>query len=287
MNHIPVLLEQVLDLLAVRPDGTYWDCTTGLGGMTAAIAQRLTTGLVVATDRDGESLEEARRNTAAWAERIRFHQAAFSQLQQVARAMRLGPVDGLVADLGPSRAQLTCPERGFSLSADGPLDMRLDRSTGPTAADLVNTKSMKEIADSLYFFGEVRRAKKIAASIVAARPIHSTLNLASVVARAAPPTRRIHPATQTFMALRRWVNREHEELAALLAIAPEVVKPGGRIVIISFMSLEDRLVKQSFRELERLGRARLLTKRVIRPSEAEVRSNPSARSAKLRAVEVI
>jgi 16S rRNA (cytosine1402-N4)-methyltransferase len=254
--------------------------------MTGAIAQRLTSGRVIATDRDGEALEQARENTAAWAERIRFQRAAFSELKRVARGLGIGKVDGLMADLGPSRAQLVSAERGFSLSADGPLDMRMDRTAGPSAADLVNTKSAKEIADSLYFFGEVRRAKKIAASIVAARPIHSTLNLASVVARAAPRTRRIHPATQTFMALRRWVNQEHQELAALLTIAPELVASGGRIVILSFMSLEDRLVKQSFRELERLGRARLLTKRVIRPSEEEVRSNPSARSAKLRAVEV-
>jgi len=284
--HVPVLPRESLELLGVRPEGTYLDCTTGLGGHTAAIAERLTTGRVLATDRDGEALEEARQNTAALADRIRFHQAAFSELKGALAALGVEKVDGLLADLGASRAQLTTPERGFSLSADGPLDMRMDRSAGPTAADLVNTKSAKEIADSLHFFGEVRRAKKIAASIVAARPIHSTLNLASVVARAAPRTSRLHPATQTFMAVRRWVNQEHQELIALLATAPELVARGGRIVIISFMSLEDRLVKHSFRELERLGRARLLTKRVIRPSEEEVRSNPSARSAKLRAVEV-
>jgi len=284
--HVPVMLRETLELLAVRPDGVYLDATAGLGGHTAAIAQRLTTGLVIASDRDEESLQQARQNTAGYVERIRFCKAAFSELPEALAALGIPKVDGLLADLGPSRLQLTSPERGFSLSADGPLDMRMDRSAGPTASDLVNTKTEKEIADSLYFFGEVRRARKIAASIVAARPIRSTLNLASVVAKAAPRTSRLHPATQTFMALRRWVNQEHQELVALLALVPELVASGGRIVIISFMSLEDRLVKQSFREFERLGRARLLTKRVIRPSEEEVITNPACRSGKLRALEI-
>jgi len=284
--HVPVLLRETLELLAVRPDGIYLDATAGSGGHAAAIARALTSGRVIATDRDGESLEQARRNTAAWADRIRFQQAAFSELRTALAALGIGKVDGLLADLGPSLEQLLTAERGFSLSADGPLDMRMDRTTGPTAGDLVNSRSVREIADSLHYFGEVRRARKIAASIVAARPIRSTLHLASVVARAAPRTSRLHPATQTFMALRRWVNQEEQELIALLAAAPELVARGGRLVIISFMSLEDRLVKQSFRELDRLGRARLLTKRVIRPSEEEVRRNPASRSAKLRALEM-
>jgi 16S rRNA (cytosine1402-N4)-methyltransferase len=284
--HTPVLLRETLEQLAVRPDGVYLDATAGLGGHTAAIAERLTTGLVIAADRDGESLELARQNTAGWAPRIRYQPAAFSQLRALLADLGLQKVNGLLADLGPSRYQLLTPERGFSLSADGPLDMRMDRTTGPTAGDLVNRKSEKEIADSLYCFGEVRRAKRIAASIVAARPIRTTLHLAGVVARAAPLTRRLHPATQTFMALRRWVNQEAQELNALLASAPEMVASGGRMVIISFMSLEDRLVKQSFRELDRQGRARLATKRVVRPSEEEVRENPASRSAKLRALEM-
>jgi 16S rRNA (cytosine1402-N4)-methyltransferase len=286
MEHVPVLLRETLELLAVRPEGVYWDATAGLGGHTAAIAERLTTGLVIATDRDAESLELARRNTAAFPARIRFRKAAFSELRTTFAELGIAKVDGLLADLGCSRYQLLSPERGLSLSADGPLDGRMDRSTGPTVGDLVNTTSAKEIADSLHFFGEIRRARKIAASIVAARPIRGTLHLASVVAKAAPFTKRLHPATQTFMALRRWVNQEHQELVALLTGAPELVASGGRIVIISFMSLEDRLVKHSFRELEGQGRARLLTKRVIRPSEEEVSGNPASRSAKLRALEM-
>ncbi|MBM3746159.1 MAG: 16S rRNA (cytosine(1402)-N(4))-methyltransferase RsmH [Acidobacteria bacterium] len=286
MEHVPVLLREALELLAVRPEGLYWDATAGLGGHTAAIAARLTTGLVIATDRDAESLELARRNTSAFSGRIRFRKAAFSELRATLAELGIAKMDGLLADLGCSRCQLLSPERGLSLSVDGPLDGRMDRSTGPTVGDLVNTRSAKEIADSLHSLGEIRRARKIAASIVAARPIRSTLHLASVVAKAAPFTKRIHPATQTFMALRRWVNQEHQELVALLAGAPELVASGGRIVIMSFMSLEDRLVKQSFRELERQGRARLLTKRVIRPSEEEVSGNPASRSAKLRALEM-
>lgn len=285
--HVPVLLRETLEYLAVRPDGVYLDATAGLGGHTAAIAERLTTGLVIATDRDGESLELARRNTAAWSSRIRFRKAAFSELRSALAALGLEKVNGLLCDQGPSRYQLLEPERGFSLSADGPLDMRMDRTTGPTAGDLVNTRSEREIADSLHYFGEVRRAKRIAASIFAARPIRSTLHLASVVAKAAPPRRRLHPATQTFMALRCWLNQEPQELAALLEAAPELAASACRVVVISFMSLSDRLVKQSFRELERQGRARLITRRVVRPSEEEIRGNPASRSAKLRALEII
>jgi len=284
--HVPVLVREVLEHLAVRPDGIYLDVSAGLGGHTAAIAQRLTTGLVIATDRDGESLEIARQNTAAWADRIWFRKAAFSELRTTLAELGIQKAHGLLADLGASRAQLLSPERGLSLSADSPLDMRFDRTTGLTAGDLINTRSEKEIADSLFRFGEVRRAKKIASSIMAARPIRTTLHLASVVARAAPRTTRLHPATQTFMALRRWVNQEDQELSALLESAPELVAGAGCIVIIAFHSLESRLVKESFRSLVRQGRARLVTKHVVAPSAEEVRSNPASRSAQLRALEM-
>jgi hypothetical protein len=177
--HVPVLVREVLEHLAVRPDGIYLDVSAGLGGHTAAIAQRLTTGLVIATDRDGESLEIARQNTAPWADRIWFRKAAFSELRTTLAELGIQKAHGLLADLGASRAQLLSPERGLSLSADSPLDMRFDRTTGLTAGDLINTRSEKEIADSLFRFGEVRRAKKIASSIMAARPIRTTLHLAS------------------------------------------------------------------------------------------------------------
>jgi 16S rRNA (cytosine1402-N4)-methyltransferase len=284
MEHIPVLLQETLEYLAVKPEGVYLDASVGLGGHTAAIASRLTTGWVIANDLDAESLELARRNTAQWAGRIRFHQGRFSELKSTLRAFGVQRVDGLLADLGASRFQLLTADRGLSLSVDGPLDMRLDRSRGITASDLINTRSEREIGDLLFRLAGERRARRIARAIVRARPISSTLHLARVVEAVAPRTRRLHPATLTFLGLRRAVNREAEELEALLELAPEVVASGGRVVVISFMSLEDRVVKQSFRDLARQGRAVLLTKHVVTPSEQEVRSNPASRSAKLRAL---
>lgn len=284
--HVPVMLPESIEYLAVRPDGIYVDATTGLGGHTGAIAQRLTTGRVIALDRDAESLEQAKQNTAEWADRIRYEQAQFSQLKRALAGLGLERVDGLLADLGVSRYQLTEPERGFSLAASGPLDMRMDRTTGETAADLVNTTNERQLADLIYQLGEERRARRIARAIVRARPIRDTLHLARVVEEAAPRMGRLHPATQTFMALRRAVNREVEELNTLLEQAPDAVSSGGRIVVITFMSLEDRQVKEAFRKLAQQGRARILTRHVLKPSEEEVESNPASRSAKLRAVEM-
>jgi 16S rRNA (cytosine1402-N4)-methyltransferase len=278
-QHYPVLLAESLEYLNVRPDGLYLDCTTGLGGHAAAIAERLTQGgKLIACDRDGQSLDMARQNAAAWADRIIFQQSNFSQLDFTG-------LDGLIADLGVSRYQLTNPERGFSFQAEGPLDMRMDQTHGTTAADLLNHSAEKAIADWLHQLGEERRARKIAGAIVRARPIRSTLHLAGVVERAAPRTGPLHPATRTFMALRMVVNREQEELDTLLRNAPGMVKPGGRIVVISFMSLEDRKVKESFREWARDGRATILTKKPITPGERELHENPPSRSAKLRAAE--
>jgi 16S rRNA (cytosine1402-N4)-methyltransferase len=280
-EHYPVMLAESLEYLAIKPDGRYLDCTAGLGGHSGAIAARLTRGgKLIANDRDAQSLELARANTAEWADRIEFRQGSFSELVE-------SELDGLIADLGVSRYQLTGPQRGFSFQAEGPADMRMDQSRGVTAAELLNHSAEKAIADWLYQYGEERRARKIAGAIVRARPIRSTLHLAGVVERAAPRTGPLHPATRTFMALRIVVNREQEELDALLEAAPRMVKPGGRIVIISFMSLEDRKVKESFRELKRAGRALILTKKPLTPGEEETRINPPSRSAKLRAVEIV
>ncbi len=201
--------------------------------------------------------------------------------------MGIERTDGLLADLGTSRYQLTEPDRGFSLQADGPLDMRMDRSQGDTAAEIVNTSAEKALADLIYQLGQERRARRIARAIVRARPIRSTLHLARVVELAAPRTSRLHPATQTFMALRLAVNREQEELDDLLRAAPEIVRSGGRIVVITFMSLEDRKVKRAFQDLARAGRAKVLTKHVVRPTGEEVRINAASRSAKLRALELL
>ncbi len=280
------MIGECLEYLAVRPDGIYLDTTAGLGGHTAAIAEHLRSGLVIANDRDAESLELAKRNTAQFQERIRYHCGSFSGLRPALTANGIDRVDGLLADLGVSRYQLTEPERGFSLMAEGPLDMRMDRSQGETADEIVNFTPEKELADLIYRFGEERRSRKISRAIVRARPIHTTQRLARVIEEAVPRTSKLHPATQTFMALRMRVNDEQGELDQLLSSAPDLVRSGGRIVILTFMSLEDRKVKQSFQALGRAGRAAILTKHVVRPAPEETRDNPPSRSAKLRAVEM-
>jgi 16S rRNA (cytosine1402-N4)-methyltransferase len=284
--HVSVMPAEVVEYLAIRPDGIYVDASAGLGGHTALIAERLTTGRVIANDRDPKSLEMAQRHTAAYAERIRFHQGRFSELAETVRDAGFPLVDGVLADLGVSRYQLTEPGRGFSFLSDGPLDMRMDQTTGMTAADLVNHTAEKALADLIYQWGEERRARKVARAIVRARPIRSTLHLADVVERAVPRTGKLHPATKTFMALRMAVNEEPAERDRLLEIGPELLRAGGRLVIISFMSIDDRKVKERFRDLGREGRAAVLTKHPIQPSEEEIKRNPASRSAKLRAVEI-
>lgn len=286
-QHTPVMLRECLEYLAVRPDGIFLDATCGLAGHTAAIARELTTGLVLACDRDAESLQIASANTADLSARIRFHQVRFSRLKEALAQEKITQLDGLLADLGVSKYQLTEAERGFSLMADGPLDMRQDRNQPLTAAGLVNFESEKELADLIYELGEERRSRRIARAIVRARPIATTGELAGLIEKAVPRTGKLHPATQTFMALRLAVNDEMGELDALLASLPELVKPGGRAVILTFMSIEDRKVKRSFQGLAKDGRATVLTKHVVRPTEEEVDANPPSRSAKLRAVEML
>ena len=286
MQHYPVMLAECLEYLNIRADGIYCDATSGLGGHSGAIARRLTTGLLIACDRDAESLEIARATTADCAERLRFHQVLFSQLGEALEAEGVSQLDGLLADLGVSRYQLTERERGFSLMADGPLDMRMSRRQQRTAADIVNFESEHELARLIYTLGEERRSRKIARAIVRGRPITTTGQLAKLIEGVAPRTGKLHPATQTFMALRLAVNNEMEELDALLDSIPRLVRPGGRAVIVTFMSLEDRKVKQSFQAMAKEGRAKLLTRHVVRPTEEETRDNPPSRSAKLRAIEL-
>jgi len=282
------MLAECLEYLALKPDGVYLDSTAGLGGHTGAIAKRLGQGgLVLACDRDLESLDRARENTADCSDRIRYCKVSFSELKELLRAEGIPQLDGLLSDLGVSRYQLTESERGFSLMADGPLDMRQDRSQQETAADLVNFESEKQLADLIYRLGEERRSRKIARAIVRARPIRTTGQLAKLIEQVVPRTGKLHPATQTFMALRIAVNHELEELDALLGSIPELVKPGGRAVFLTFMSLEDRKVKRSFQAMAQDGRARILTRHVIRPSEREISENPPSRSAKLRAIELL
>ncbi len=284
--HYSVLLNECIEYLALTPDSVVLDATAGLGGHTAAIARLLTVGFVIANDRDAESLEMAKVNAGDAAVRIRFHQGPFSALREALKENGVERVSGLLADLGVSRYQLTNADRGFSMMADGPLDMRMDRSQPETAADLVNFSSEKDLANLIYELGEERRSRKIARAIVRARPIKSTHHLAKVIEMAASRTGPMHPATQTFMALRLAVNQELDELESLLSIVPELTAPGGRICIISFHSLEDRRVKHSFQALVRSGRAISLTKHVVRPSDQETKENPASRSAKLRVVEM-
>lgn len=301
-HHYPVLLKESLEYLAIRPGGTYVDVTAGLGGHTQAIAERLEKdlllgcGLLIACDRDAESLLLARASvmslTRASTEeelpsRIRFFHSAFSELPRSLAEAGAGPLDGVLADLGVSKFQLSTGGRGFSLMEDGPLDMRMDRSTGATAADLVNELPEKALADLIYQLGEERRSRRISRAIVRARPVRTTGHLSRVIEQAVPRTGRIHPATQTFMALRLKVNGELEELEALLRVVPERLGAGGRFVVLTFMSLEDRIVKRAFQSLGRAGMVRVLTKHVVTPSREEILANAPSRSAKLRAVERI
>lgn len=286
-QHYSVLLEETLEYLAVRPDGIYLDLTAGLGGHTAAIAERLSSGFVIACDRDAESLELARANTRAVGERVRFFHGAFSDLPKALEENGVATVDGALADLGVSRYQLSSRDRGFSLMENGPLDMRMDRSQAATAAELVNELPEKALADLIYQLGEERRSRRISRAIVRARPILTTGRLAEVIEGAVPRTGRLHPATQTFMALRLKVNGELEQLEEMLRLIPERLKAGARFVVLTFMSTEDRKVKQAFQAWKRAGRAKILTKHVIRPTEEEILENAASRSAKLRALEWI
>jgi 16S rRNA (cytosine1402-N4)-methyltransferase len=286
MQHFPVLLKESLEYLNLRPDGVYVDCTCGLGGHTGALARRLTSGRLIALDRDSDSLEIARTNTLDCADRITFRQASFSQLETTLSSLGVLPVDGILADLGVSLYQLTDAQRGFSLQQNGPLDMRMDRSQELTAADLVNRCSERELSDLFFHLGEERRAGRVARAILRARPIRDTRHLAEVVSSAVPRQGKLHPATLVFQALRMAVNEEPAELDALLDAAPRCIKPGGRFVVIAFQSLDDRKVKLSFRELGKQGRARILTKHVVKPGEEETRQNPPSRSAVLRAAEI-
>jgi 16S rRNA (cytosine1402-N4)-methyltransferase len=283
--HYSVLLEESLEYLAIRPGGVYVDMTAGLGGHSRAIAERLDSGFLIACDRDADSLVLAERNTERVKDRIRFFHGAFSKLPEALRTNGVERVDGVLADLGVSRYQLSTGERGFSLMEDGPLDMRMDRTEDVTAADLVNQLSEKDLADLIYQLGEERRSRRISRAIVRARPILTTGRLAQVIEEAVPRTGRIHPATQTFMALRLRVNGELEELEELLRLAPGFLRPGGRFVVLTFMSAEDRKVKHAFQALAKAGEAKILTKHVVKPSQAEVSRNAASRSAKLRAME--
>ena len=286
--HVPVLWREAVEILNVQPDGYYIDATLGAGGHAEEILRRLDKGKLIGIDRDPAALAFAGERLKDFGEKLITMPGNFAQISDLYAARGFPPADGLLADLGMSTMQLEDASRGFSFSTPGPLDMQMGPNSGPNAADLANEMSEQELADVIFKLGEERHSRRVARAIVKGRPFRLTTELAQVVTRAIPSRtalRHIHPATRTFQALRMAVNRELECLESLLAQALEMLKPGGRVVILSFHSLEDRLVKWAFKAWQREGRARILTRRVLRPSEAEIAANPRSRSAKLRAAE--
>jgi 16S rRNA (cytosine1402-N4)-methyltransferase len=285
--HDPVLVEEALLFLRPERGGTYVDCTVGLGGHAAAL---VTGGAarVIGIDRDAEALATARERLASMADRVELVHADYRAVSDVLSERGITTVDGILADLGVSSLQFDSEGRGFSFRRDEPLDMRMDRSTGRSAADLVNAATETELADVIFRYGEDRQSRRIARAIVGSRPITTTGALASAVRRAIPGRgwQRIDPATRTFQAIRIWVNTELDGLDAFLQTAVERLAPSARLCVISFHSLEDRIVKHTMRALAQdADRIRVLTKKPIVPDEAEIRRNPRSRSAKLRAIE--
>ncbi|NPA14919.1 MAG: 16S rRNA (cytosine(1402)-N(4))-methyltransferase RsmH [Deferribacteres bacterium] len=289
--HTPVLLEEVISFLLPYQDETVVDATVGEGGHSEAILSRVKPSLLVAVDRDMEILQKARERLSGFPS-VKFIYGNFSELSRLLKKEGIDEVSAVLMDLGISSFHLETPERGFSFLSEGPLDMRLDRVGEKfTAYEVVNSFSEKRLCELIREFGEERWAKRIARAIVQRRKeakIKSTKELAEVVASAIPKRywpKRLHPATRTFQAIRIAVNYELDSLKSGLKSAFEVLKPGGRIVVISFHSLEDRIVKHTFRSFEKKGLGRVLTKKPVLPSDQELKSNPRARSAKMRVFE--
>jgi len=291
-RHVPVLYQDAMDFLNVRPSGTYVDCTLGLAGHAEGIVRRLgAAGRLIGFDRDPEALELARARLervcaemGSAAPQVKLIGEAFSG---IAEHVEPKSVDGILADFGVSSLQFDEARRGFSFQADGPVDMRMDTRSGLTAGQVVNGMSERELANLIYEYGEERRSRTVARAIVRGRQITSTAQLARVVASAAPPMKfgQIHPATRTFQALRIYVNQELDEIKKLFETAPNLIKPSGRLVVISFHSLEDRIAKDNFRAGAGQGIWKVLTKKPVTAGDEEVERNPRSRSAKLRAAE--
>jgi 16S rRNA (cytosine1402-N4)-methyltransferase len=295
-QHVPVLLEESLNFLNVRAGGVVVDATLGFGGHSLAIAKRLGgSGRLICFDRDQAAMELARARLAELATELGGEMPTVEYVgrpfSEIAEVISPGTLDGLLADFGVSSMQLDEAHRGFSFRSDGPLDMRMDPRKGLTAEQVVNQADEEDLANLIYEFGEERRSRRIARAIVRARPLSTTAELARVISAVAPPIKgeKIHPATRTFQALRIRVNDELGEIQTLLRTvsgsAGSLLKPGGRVVLISFHSLEDRLVKDSFREGAKAGELEILTKKPVTAKEQEALRNPRSRSAKLRAAE--
>src|SRR5580765_1172634 len=284
------MLEEVLKWLQIRADGTYIDATLGAGGHSEAIAERISSGRLISLDRDAQALQIAQERLKRFGSKVSCVLSPFSRIAEAAHELGTPRVDGVLADLGVSSMQLDQPERGFSFREAGPLSMRMGVNAGEeelTAEEIVNRWPEKELADLLYREADEHDSRRIARAIVRARPIRDTAHLAKVVAGARKQwgRQKLHPATKTFLALRIAVNRELEALGQFLSRTPATMNSGGRWVVLSYQSGEDRLVKRAFQEGERLGTLHVLTRHVIQPTEEEERANPRSRSAKLRCAE--
>jgi 16S rRNA (cytosine1402-N4)-methyltransferase len=286
--HTPVMLEEVLEWLSIKGDGIYVDATLGAGGHSEAIAERLRSGTLISLDRDARALEIAGKNLARFGSKVKCVLSPFSRIAEAVHELGIPKVDGVLADLGVSSMQLDVAERGFSFREAAPLDMRMDGEGGElTAEEIVNRWPERDLADLLYREADEHDSRRIARAIVRARPMRDTAHLATVVAGARKQwgRQRLHPATKTFLALRIAVNREMEELGQFLLRTPAALNSGGRWVVMSYHSGEDRKVKHAFQEGERQGTLRVLTRHVIQPTEEEKAANPRSRSAKLRCAE--
>jgi 16S rRNA (cytosine1402-N4)-methyltransferase len=300
-GHVPVLYDEVLAWLQPHPGGWYIDATLGAGGHAKGILLAShPDGRLLGLDTDPDALQHASKVLEPFGDRVSLKVANFRQLEEVAGALGIREVDGILMDLGLSSRQLDDAERGFSFGQDGPLDMRMDRRQGVSAADLVNTLPAAELSDILWRYGEERHARRIAAAIAAERPLATTGQLADLVARTVGRREKIHPATRTFQALRIAVNDELDALRQALPQARDLLGPGGRLAVIAFHSLEDRLVKQFYRQEARdcvcppelpvcvcqhRATLRVLTPKPVRPSAGETARNPRSRSARLRVAE--
>ncbi|MGK7889077.1 MAG: 16S rRNA (cytosine(1402)-N(4))-methyltransferase RsmH [Leptolyngbyaceae cyanobacterium] len=281
-NHVPVLMEEAIAALNLQPNGLYLDATVGGGGHSGQILARMANSRVIGIDQDEMAIAAAKSQLEPYGDRVQFWQGNFSDYDPGNQKF-----DGILADLGVSSTQFDVPERGFSFRHEAALDMRMNTDSDLTAADIVNYWDEKQLADTIYQYGEERLSRRIARRIVEKRPLHTTTQLAEEIWHSVPRSYRygkIHPATRTFQALRIAVNQELDVLKDLLATAPSWLKPGGRLVVISFHSLEDRIVKYAFRESEVL---KVISKKPIVPTVAECGANPRARSAKLRVAEIM
>lgn len=284
MRHTPVLVTEVVEALAVVSGGAYIDCTVGEGGHAEAILNAAPESVVIGLDRDPDALAAAQLRLAGFGDRVHLVNVSYTTLAEQAGFLRDRPVTGVFLDLGLSSLQLETDGRGFSFLRDGPLDMRFGPDERLTADDVVNRYAERDLARVIYEYGEEPRSRRIARAIVQRRPVRGTAHLAEVVAGAVGRWGRVHPATRTFQGIRIEVNRELETIKAGLAAAAETLRPGGRLAVISYHSLEDRLVKTTLRESAVL---RVLTRKPITPSREEVVSNPRSRSARLRAAELL